>query len=187
VRQLRGCAANRRYDALVWPAWLVPVLGSEWDRGRVVLDQFAVYAAVDAQRRSQGIPWTAVSREIGVAPSTIARLQAGKAAETDGLLAILRWLGSTPEDFAGQAPGGTVRALGPGRLNTQWLFEALDEKRTESGLNWTHVAAEVGGTTGVALRALARGGRIHIDLLLGCLRWLGRSSGDFVDPDFQHP
>jgi transcriptional regulator with XRE-family HTH domain len=58
-----------------------------------------LYAALDAQRRSRGISWQQAAREIGVAPSTLARTKQRGPMEADGMLAMVRWLGRTPESF----------------------------------------------------------------------------------------
>lgn len=59
----------------------------------------ALYSALDAQRRSRGMTWTEVAREIGVARSTITRTQSGGRMEVDGMLAMVGWLNVPVETF----------------------------------------------------------------------------------------
>ena len=59
----------------------------------------ALYAALDAQRRSRDITWSQVAAEIGVSVSTITRTRHGGRMEVDGMLAMVRWLGRTVESF----------------------------------------------------------------------------------------
>src|SRR5580700_2666597 len=62
-------------------------------------DRPALYAALDAQRRARGISWQQVARETGVAASTIVAIKRAGLMETDGMLAMVRWLGCTSEKF----------------------------------------------------------------------------------------
>ena len=62
--------------------------------------------AVDEERRSQGLSWSALSAYVGVSASTIRRFGVADDAEADGVLAMVRWLGVAPEDFV---RGGAVR------------------------------------------------------------------------------
>ncbi len=62
-------------------------------------DARALYEALDAQRRSRGMSWQAVAKEIGVSASTLTRTRRGGRMEADGMLAMVRWLGRTAESF----------------------------------------------------------------------------------------
>ncbi len=81
-------------------------------------DLAALYVAVDAKREAESLTWAALSREIGVAVSTIRRFASAADAEADGVLMTVRWLGSAPERFARRGSlggdllpsGGVVRA-----------------------------------------------------------------------------
>ncbi|MBI1339812.1 hypothetical protein GC169_06335 [bacterium] len=68
------------------------------------LDAAALYVALDAERRRRGLSWSAVGREIGVAPNTMTRLKAGGRMEVDGMLAMVGWLGRSVEDFVVETP-----------------------------------------------------------------------------------
>lgn len=58
-----------------------------------------LFRAADAERRRQGLSWAALSRQVGVAPSTIRRFGEADDAEADGVLALIGWLGDAPEDY----------------------------------------------------------------------------------------
>ena len=51
----------------------------------VRFDSKALFAALDKKRTERGMTWTQVSREIGVAPSTITRTSKGGRLEVDGM------------------------------------------------------------------------------------------------------
>jgi transcriptional regulator with XRE-family HTH domain len=59
----------------------------------------ALYEALDAQRRSRGLSWSEVAKEVGVSVSTLTRTKLGGRMEVDGMLAMVRWLGRTVESF----------------------------------------------------------------------------------------
>lgn len=62
-------------------------------------DSKALYAALDAQRRAQGLTWTEVAKATGVSATTITRTRTGGRLEVDGMLAMVRWLGVPVETF----------------------------------------------------------------------------------------
>lgn len=62
-------------------------------------DPKALFQALDARRKSRGLTWAAVAREIGVSPSTLTRTAEGGRMEADGMLAMCRWLGRPAESF----------------------------------------------------------------------------------------
>lgn len=68
-------------------------------------DLAALYIAVNAKREAKSLTWAALSREVGVAASTIRRFAAAADAEADGVLMVTRWLGTAPETFV---PGGSL-------------------------------------------------------------------------------
>lgn len=122
--------------------------------------------------------WQEVSRSIGVSTSTISRLRhkKGRSAgviETDGVLAMVRWLGRTVESFTGvpiaapaEATGNDVLTSGRFlRFNTRALHGALDAERSSRGMTWQAVAQEISLTQPVSasmLTGLKRGGRIGV-------------------------
>ncbi len=54
---------------------------------------------IDRERVARGLTWVRLSREVGVAASTIRRFETADDAEADGVLALLGWLDATPEQF----------------------------------------------------------------------------------------
>lgn len=62
-------------------------------------DSMALYEALDKQRRSRGMTWTQLSKEICVSTSTITGTKRGGRMEVDGMLAMVDWLGVPVESF----------------------------------------------------------------------------------------
>jgi transcriptional regulator with XRE-family HTH domain len=62
-------------------------------------DARALYAALDAERRTRGLSWQQVAIETGVSATTLTRTKQGGRLEVDGTLAMVRWLGRTIESF----------------------------------------------------------------------------------------
>ena len=67
-------------------------------------DPTALYGVLDAERQSRGLSWSDLETEIGVAASTMKRLEQGGRFELDGILFIAQWLGRPVEDFLRRAP-----------------------------------------------------------------------------------
>jgi transcriptional regulator with XRE-family HTH domain len=66
-------------------------------RGR--LDTSALFAALDAQRQSQGLSWRQLAKEVGVSPSTMTRLANGQRPDVDAFAALVGWLGLPADSF----------------------------------------------------------------------------------------
>ena len=64
-----------------------------------VFDLQALFHAIDAERERQHLTWTALSRHVGVSASTIRRYSEANDAEADGVLILIQWLATAPEDF----------------------------------------------------------------------------------------
>ena len=133
-------------------------------------DRPALYAALDAQRRTRGISWQQVSRETGVAASTIVATKRDGLMETDGMLAMVRWLGCAPENFirgsgrplAAQPAAESAAPVPKHRFNTTTLYRALDARRRSRNLTWRQVALEIGNNISPAmLTRLAREGALE--------------------------
>ena len=115
-------------------------------------DRAALYAALDAQRRAQGVSWQQVARETGVAASTIVATKRAGTMETDGMLAMVRWLGCVPEKFIrgtepqsiARATSATAQFLDGHRFNTKMLYRTLDAQRQSRKMTWSAVAQEIG-------------------------------------------
>src|SRR5690242_6881102 len=101
--------------------------GSPGERG--VFDLPGLYAALDAERRARALSWQQVAHDIGVARSTLLRTASAGPMEADGVLAMVRWLGATPEAFV--RPTRDARSAGAprGRCDTQVVHRLLGERR----------------------------------------------------------
>ena len=64
-----------------------------------VFDLAGLAAAIERERVARGLTWVGLSREVGVAASTIKRFAGASDAEADGVLTLVAWLGVPPEDF----------------------------------------------------------------------------------------
>jgi transcriptional regulator with XRE-family HTH domain len=141
---------------------------------RVVFDLPGLYAALDAERRARALSWQQLARELGVAGSTILRTARAGAMEADGVLAMVRWLGETPEAFVRPTRVASAAGVPPGRCDAAAVHRLLDERRRGRGLTWRQVAAELGdGVAPGMLTRLAGGGRMSIQLLVAAAAWLG--------------
>lgn len=58
-----------------------------------------LFDEIDRERRRQGLSWAALSRQVGVSASTIRRFEAADDAEADGVLALIGWLNTRPEEY----------------------------------------------------------------------------------------
>ena len=63
------------------------------------LDVAGLHAALDAERRSRGISWRQLAKEVGVSPSTLTRLANGHRPDVDAFAALVHWLGVPAERF----------------------------------------------------------------------------------------
>ncbi len=107
-----------------------------------------LYESIDTKRATHNLTWAALSRQVGVAPSTIRRLGRADDAEADGVLALIRWLGATPEDHV---VGGSVQgspltspltsSSGEGqiRVDMELVAEAAGDRRGARGRTRTTI------------------------------------------------
>lgn len=61
----------------------------------ILFDADALYVALDKQRRERRVRWNEVAADCGVSKSLFTRLAYGKSPSTDGVVRLLRWLGTT--------------------------------------------------------------------------------------------
>lgn len=157
----------------------------------------ALHAALDAQRKTRGLSWAQVTREMNgqsaptsahrLSPSTVTGTRTRAVAEGDGVLQMLRWLNRAPESFI---PGHTHAEGTSARLpqvpphhilrfDTKKLHAALDAQRLKRKMTWAQVAKEVG--LGVSsLTHLSSGGRTAFPQVMRILRWLARPAAQFT-------
>ncbi len=63
------------------------------------LDVSALHAALDAERRAQGLSWRQLAQEVAISPSTLSRLANGHRPDVDAFAALIQWLGVPAEQF----------------------------------------------------------------------------------------
>lgn len=119
------------------------------DGAGYTFDLRRLFAAIDAQRQDQAWSWAALSREVGVSVSTIRRYQDADDAEADGVLALVRWLGSAPEDYIdGAHNGDRLGDEGFVRVDTRRIAAAVDNPAIAKRSRLT-----IQGLTAAALQA----------------------------------
>lgn len=106
-------------------------------------DLRALFEAVDAERDRRGLSWAALSRQIGVASSTIRRYANVDDAEADGVLATLQWLNATPEHYTTHSTltGTQLQPTSDGhvRVDMQLVAEANSDPRGANGRTRTTI------------------------------------------------
>lgn len=161
-------------------------------------DVHALYDALDAQRRSRGIGWAQVAREMSstfgdtparpISPSTLTGMREKRSIEADGVLQMLCWLHRSPESFIPGRDGESrdfemLPQIGPSRIlrfDTRALYGALDAQRIERRMTWRQVADEIGGFNTASLTRLAKGGRLGFPEAMRIFAWLGRPAVSFT-------
>src|SRR5579863_4470535 len=157
----------------------------------------ALYEALDAQRLVRGLSWAGVTREMHQAPthssgrrlsaSTLTRMRSGRAAEGDGVLAMLRWLNRTAESFIpgcqeSEEASARLPEIPPGkvwRFDTKKIYAALDARRLERNMSWKQVAEEIGFPAS-NLIDLPKRTRVAFPGVMRIFRWLNRPAADFT-------
>jgi hypothetical protein len=99
--------------------------------------------------------------------------------EADGVRAMVRWLGLSPEAFIRGANRPSASAF-PGKLegsvrrfDTTALYKALDDKRKRERLSWKNVATVLGDHVSPSmLTRLRERGRIDVNLMVAATAWL---------------
>ena len=104
--------------------------------------------------------------------------------EADGVLAMVRWLGLTMEDFTRGASfrprTGREGAGGMRRFDTRALHEALDEDRSSRNMSWRQVASQLDGFSAGMLTRLGSRGRMSVEQVVELSAWLGRAPEEFT-------
>jgi hypothetical protein len=153
-------------------------------------DMKALYDALDAERQARGMTWAQVTAAINVpfryAPSrpfsasTVTGIRGKRSVTSAVVLALLRWLGRTPESFvpghlttdeaSEQLPEVPDRQVM--RVDTRALHAALNASRLERGMTWNQVASELRDTQAAQLTNLASGPLIGFPQLMRITQWL---------------
>lgn len=106
------------------------------------LDLHELSRQIDQVRRDRDLAWSDLARSVGVATSTIRRFATASDAEADGVLALIGWLGVSPEHFVvDSAVAGTpLPPAGEGviRVDLSRLSELPDwPRRAQTGTRTT--------------------------------------------------
>jgi len=152
-----------------------------------LFDVSALYDALDAQRRSRDLSWSAVARAIGgISVSTLTGLPGRTVVEGDGVLQMLRWLDRAPESFVRGSPAGSevrLPSVGPDevlRFDAAAIYDALDAQRVARDWTWQQLADAIGGVSASMLTRLAQGGRVSVPPIIRIVSWLGRPVAEFT-------
>jgi hypothetical protein len=170
-------------------------------------DGRALWAALDARRRREGLSWAAATAAIWnmapalnaardarglpnhpISPATLRGLGESGQTSCQHALFFLRWLDRTPESFlAGAAAdaGAPLPPSGPDR-RPRWdlkaLHAGLNEARTSRGVTWAQTARDLGcqagQLTGLKTARFATG----MELAMRVTQWVGRPAADFMYP-----
>ncbi len=62
-------------------------------------DLEALYGALDAKRRAQGLSWRKVAEQAGVSASTLTRMAQGANPDVEGFGKLVGWLGESADQF----------------------------------------------------------------------------------------
>lgn len=162
---------------------------------------FGLYAAMDAQRAERGLSWARVAAEIRaqsivlserlqdhpIAASTLSGIARRGDTSCQHALAMLRWLGRTPESFLTSPPAPSQSTAMP-RAGTEhrlrWdlvaLAASVDARRHERGLTWKQVATELGCTANQVEGIRTARFSIGMRLAMRIVQWLERPAADFI-------
>ena len=125
-------------------------------------DLGGLFSAVAVERERRGLSWAELSRQVGVAASTIRRMADADDAEADGVLAMIGWLGVAPESFvSGDQVPGEVLSTGEGgyiRVDMELVAEADGDPRGSRGRTRTTIQrlVEVAQRSGQPVASLTR-------------------------------
>ena len=122
-----------------------------------------LHSDIDAKRQRQDLNWSALSREVRVAASTIRRYAHAGDAEADGVLALIQWLDAAPEDYTANNAIAPTRlppaGRGQVRVDMSRVAEATRDPRGADGRTRTTIqrlvqAAHLSGQTVASLTRL---------------------------------
>jgi hypothetical protein len=163
-------------------------------------DSAALFEALDRQRRELDLSWPQVARAMWdmsatlndrrsdhpISPSTLTNLSKRGDTSCQHALFMLRWLDRSPESFlAGSSTPGTTPLPVAGlqrrlRWNLQELYEAMNDRRIDSGLTWPALAGELRCSANQISGLRAVKYAISMRLAMRIVQWLGRPAADFV-------
>ncbi len=130
------------------------------------IDLQALFHAINAERQRQHLTWTEFSRQVGVSASTIRRYSQANDAVADGVLILIQWLATAPEDYI---TGNTITPQkltppgdGPVRVDMNLVADASQDPRGADGRTRTTIQRLVRAAqdTNQPVASLARTGDI---------------------------
>ncbi|MGH2639396.1 MAG: hypothetical protein ACRDF4_08970 [Rhabdochlamydiaceae bacterium] len=171
--------------------------GLQWDGNDIAvkygyLDVKALYRALDEKRRSRGMSWMQVQKEIArpgathpISVATIRGTETGRTTEADGILAMVRWLGMTFQDFSvgvvDPVSSSPLSAAGMRRFDARAFYSALDFERQRRNFSWKQfVEQEFPGWSPAMFTGLAKGGRMGASKVVALAAFLRRSPESFT-------
>ena len=166
-------------------------------------DCAAMYAALDAEREKRGLGWYELADELWqqsealnaerpqdhpLCGGAVPRFGERGDISCQYAMFMLRWMGRAPEDFLAGAVvevgDTTLPGAGPEsrlRWDLAQLHADLAVRRTEEGLTWAALAAEI-GCTPARLTNLRTARVADMDLVMRAAQWLGRPAAAFIHP-----
>jgi len=151
-------------------------------------DVFALWNAVDAQRRERDLSWHRVTQILGwMSQDTIARMGERGLATCNHVLPMIEWVGRTPESFTID-PEGAVHELlpKPGERGWRWwwrirdLGSDLERERIARELTPSQLAGELRLTTREIARVRRSRYGVPIGVAMIIARWLERSAASYM-------
>jgi len=121
-----------------------------------LFDLHRLSTSIDRARIKRQLTWAEVSKDVGVATSTIRRFSSATDAEADGVLALVGWLGVPPEHFVAESRIDGIhlppRGEGVIRVDMAMVMDALSMKhsgrpRTRTTIQRLTLAALAAGTS----------------------------------------
>jgi hypothetical protein len=162
----------------------------------------AFYAAIDAQRREQGLSWPGLADAIWeqsrvlnarrndhpISPATVKGIGEGGDVSCQHALFLLRWLGMPPETFIAEPKPGTGGVDLPVadeahrlRWNLRKLHGALNAARTRREVTWEQWAGRLHCTANQLTHLRMAKFAISMRLAMRITQALRRPAADFVD------
>jgi transcriptional regulator with XRE-family HTH domain len=98
------------------------------------LDVDALYAALDAQRKSKELSWRQLAKEVNISPSTLTRMAQGKRPDVDSFAALVQWIGVPADEFLRTEGGKPGKKAEPLAMISTYLRanKDLDKKSIEA-------------------------------------------------------
>jgi hypothetical protein len=165
-------------------------------------DCAALFDALDAQRRDQGLDWNQLAGELWqqswklnaqrsdnpLCPGAVPRFGDRGSISCQYALFMLRWINRPPEDFltgvVADVGDTSLPKAGPDR-RLRWRLDqvhtALNQWRQEAGFTWAALAEEIDCTPN-RLTNLRTARIADLDLVMRLTQWLRQPAAAFIHP-----